>query len=48
MSEMGITRLIECGPGKVLSGLTKRIHSDLQSDAINDQASLDAMLEALK
>jgi hypothetical protein len=23
-------------------------HSDLQSDAINDQASLDAMLEALK
>jgi [acyl-carrier-protein] S-malonyltransferase len=48
MSEMGITRLIECGPGKVLSGLTKRIHSDLQSDAINDQATLDAMLEALK
>ncbi|MGB4346913.1 MAG: ACP S-malonyltransferase [Burkholderiaceae bacterium] len=44
----GVTRLVECGPGKVLSGLAKRINSDLQADAIADQASLDSILEALK
>lgn len=44
----GATRLIECGPGKVLSGLTKRIQPDLQADALFDQASLDAILETLK
>ncbi len=44
----GVTRLVECGPGKVLSGLAKRINSELQADAIADQASLDSILEALK
>ena len=44
----GAIRLIECGPGKVLSGLTKRIQSDLQADSVFDQASLDATLETLK
>ncbi len=44
----GVTRLVECGPGKVLSGLAKRINSELQADAITDQASLDSILEALK
>jgi [acyl-carrier-protein] S-malonyltransferase len=44
----GATRLIECGPGKVLSGLTKRIQADMQADAVFDQASLDATLETLK
>jgi len=46
MSALGITRVIECGPGKVLSGLVKRIDSQLSADAINDQASLEAVLEA--
>jgi [acyl-carrier-protein] S-malonyltransferase len=44
----GITHVIECGPGKVLAGLTKRINSDLTSDAIVDQASLERILELLK
>jgi len=44
----GVTRLVECGPGKVLAGLTKRIDSQLQADAIVDQASLDTILEALR
>ncbi|MFM7658296.1 MAG: ACP S-malonyltransferase [Burkholderiaceae bacterium] len=46
MSALGMTRVIECGPGKVLSGLVKRIDAQLSADAINDQASLEAVLEA--
>lgn len=46
MSALGITRVIECGPGKVLSGLVKRVDTQLSADAINDQASLEAILEA--
>jgi len=45
---MGITHVVECGPGKVLAGLSKRIDSSLTGDAIVDQASLDKVLETLK
>jgi [acyl-carrier-protein] S-malonyltransferase len=48
MSALGITRVIECGPGKVLSGLVKRVDTQLTADAINDQTSLEAVLEASK
>ncbi|GGY31013.1 ACP S-malonyltransferase [Pseudoduganella albidiflava] len=44
----GITQVIECGPGKVLMGLTKRIDANLAGDAITDQASLERLLAALK
>ncbi|WP_019140873.1 ACP S-malonyltransferase [Noviherbaspirillum massiliense] len=44
----GVTHVIECGPGKVLSGLTKRINGDLVGEAIVDQASLDKVMELLK
>lgn len=36
----GIGTLIECGPGKVLSGMTKRIDAELVSGAVFDPASL--------
>lgn len=48
MAGLGITQLIECGPGKVLTGLVKRIDGTLTADAIVDQASMDAILEASK
>ncbi len=44
----GITQVVECGPGKVLMGLTKRIDAALVGDAITDQASLERVLTALK
>ncbi|MGB7194599.1 MAG: ACP S-malonyltransferase [Collimonas pratensis] len=44
----GVTHVIECGPGKVLAGLTKRINDSLIGDVIVDQASLDKMLETFK
>ncbi len=36
----GLTRVVECGPGKVLAGLTRRIDADLVSAAVFDPASL--------
>ena len=48
MADEGVTHVIECGPGKVLAGLTKRINSELAGDAIVDQVSLDNVLELLK
>jgi len=44
----GVNHVIECGPGKVLAGLTKRINGELTGDAIVDQASLDKILEIVK
>jgi [acyl-carrier-protein] S-malonyltransferase len=44
----GVSHVIECGPGKVLAGLTKRINGELTGDAIVDQASLDKILEIVK
>ncbi len=48
MKADGITRLVECGPGKVLAGLTKRIDGDVVGDAIFDPATLEAVLSQLK
>jgi [acyl-carrier-protein] S-malonyltransferase len=47
MAGEGVTHLIECGPGKVLAGLTKRINADLTGEAIVDQESLNKILELL-
>ncbi|RJG05794.1 [acyl-carrier-protein] S-malonyltransferase [Noviherbaspirillum cavernae] len=48
MAAGGVTHVVECGPGKVLAGLTKRINGELAGDAIVDQASLDKVLEVLR
>jgi [acyl-carrier-protein] S-malonyltransferase len=41
MHAAGITTLIECGPGKVLTGLARRIEKSLQAYAVFDADSLD-------
>lgn len=48
MKSQGITHVVECGPGKVLNGLTKRIDRDLVGLAITDPASLQLALETLQ
>lgn len=40
MRDMGVTHIVECGPGKVLQGLVKRIAPQVQSLALTDTASL--------
>lgn len=44
MKRLGVESIIECGPGKVLNGLVKRIDKSLHVMSINDQTSLDLAL----
>lgn len=44
----GVTHVVECGPGSVLAGLTKRIAPEVQSVVLADRASLEQALQALK
>jgi [acyl-carrier-protein] S-malonyltransferase len=48
MVEMGATHIVECGPGRVLGGMTKRIAPQLQSVTLHDRASLEAAVQALR
>ena len=44
----GITQVVECGPGKVLAGLTKRINDQVTGVPVFDEASLNEVLASLK
>ena len=45
LARQGVRRIVECGPGKVLAGLSKRIAGDVENAAITDSAALDAALK---
>jgi [acyl-carrier-protein] S-malonyltransferase len=45
MAADGISELVEMGPGKVLTGLTKRINKSLAVQAVNTAASIAALTE---
>lgn len=47
MAEMGVDAMIECGPGKVLSGLAKRIDKSVKGHNIDCVAAADNVKEAL-
>jgi [acyl-carrier-protein] S-malonyltransferase len=47
MQAAGISQVFECGPGKVLAGLTKRC-AELSGGAMNDLAGVEATLAAVK
>jgi [acyl-carrier-protein] S-malonyltransferase len=48
MVASGVTHVVECGPSKVLAGLTRRISAGTQSFALADRASLEQALQAVK
>jgi [acyl-carrier-protein] S-malonyltransferase len=47
MAKQGVDHLVECGPGKVLSGLNRRIDRSLTSSQINQIDSLNQLVESL-
>jgi len=42
MTNLGVTRFVEIGPGKVLSGLVKRISKEVETTNIGDLDGLKA------
>ena len=47
LADAGVTTFVELGPGKVLTGMTKRTHRDATSMAVATPADIDALMEAL-
>jgi len=48
MAADGVNKLVECGPGKVLVGLNKRIEKDMETWAVYDPDTMAAALEGVK
>jgi len=48
MVAMGATHIVECGPGKVLAAMTKRIAPQVQSLSLSDRAAVENALQAVK
>ena len=48
MSADGVDKLVECGPGKVLVGLNKRIDKAMETWAVYDAETMAAALEGVK
>ncbi|HET9702040.1 MAG TPA: ACP S-malonyltransferase, partial [Burkholderiales bacterium] len=48
MADLGVTHVYECGPGKVLAGLTRRIVAGLQGGALADAASITQAIAETK
>jgi [acyl-carrier-protein] S-malonyltransferase len=48
MAQQGVTQVVECGPGKVLAGLTKRINEHVIGLPIFDEVSFNEALAAVK
>ena len=48
MAQQGVTHVVECGPGKVLTGLVKRINPSLVGLSVSDPASMREAIETLR
>ncbi len=47
LADAGVTTFVELGPGKVLTGMTKRTHRGATSMSVGAPAEIDALMEAL-
>jgi [acyl-carrier-protein] S-malonyltransferase len=47
MKSQDVDSLVECGSGKVLSGLVKRIDTEMTGVAVNGPADIEAFLKTL-
>ena len=47
MQQLGVEKLIELGPGKVLAGLTRRIDKSISSSAVIDTAAVQSTIEEI-
>jgi len=47
LAEQGVDKIVECGPGKVLAGLTKRIDKSVVAYPVLDIATLEKAVQAL-
>lgn len=47
LSQFDVEICLECGPGKVLTGLNKRINKQLKTAALGDRKSFDEVIAAL-
>jgi [acyl-carrier-protein] S-malonyltransferase len=45
MRAQGVTHVLECGPGKALAGMVKRIDRELVTASLNDRASIEKALK---
>jgi len=48
MADQGVTHVVECGPGRVLAGLVRRIDPNLRGLALADRAALEQALAAIR
>jgi [acyl-carrier-protein] S-malonyltransferase len=48
MARRGMSHVIECGPGKVLAGMTKRIAKEVEGGSAHDAASLEQSIAAVR
>jgi [acyl-carrier-protein] S-malonyltransferase len=48
MADLGVTHVVECGPGRVLAGMTRRIAENIEAFALIDGDAIDETLAALK